>query len=94
MFKHKEKIKARQRQNNHFYYSYQNGKSNMLVDPNLHRKIQTFRNSAKSLMLPCSLGLTGPDPQGGISTEAMCKFLSLNLPKVVITYFLNFIKRK
>ena len=30
IFKHKNKIKTRWRQNNHFYYSYQNGKSDAL----------------------------------------------------------------
>ena len=64
-----------------------------VIDPNLHRKIQTFRNSARSLMLPCSLGLTGRDPQGGTAIEALCKFLSFNLLKLVNTYLLSFIKK-
>jgi len=60
-----------------------------MIDPNLHRKIQTFRNSVRSSMLPCSLGLTGRDPQGETTMKSLCKFLFFNLTKLVNTYLLS-----
>jgi len=35
------------------------------------QKNTEFRNSARSSMLPCSLGLTGRDAQGGTTMEAI-----------------------
>ena len=65
-----------------------------MIEPNLHRKILTFKNSVRSSILPCSLGLTGRDPQGGTAMKALYKFLSFNLPKLVNIYLLSFMKRK
>ena len=41
------------------------------------QKNTKIQNSARSSILPCSLGLTGHDPQGGTTMEALCKFLLL-----------------
>ena len=35
------------------------------------QKIKNFRNSARSSILPCSLGLTGHDPQRGTVMKAL-----------------------
>ena len=66
----------------------------LMIEPNLHRKIKNFWNSARSSILPCSLGLTGRDLQGGTEMEALCKFLSFNLSKLVNISLLSFIKKK
>ena len=67
--------------------------SKILFNSDLHRKIQTFRNSARFSILSCSLGLTGRDPQGGTAIKVLCKFLSCNLSKLINIYLLNFIKK-